>query len=122
VVQRNPLELGTAAVFTGLFVIISLVSTWVGAEFGQSGILALAAVVGISDIDPFVLNLAQGGVADLSPSVAAAAILVATASNNLLKAGYAAAFAGWRASLPAVTALAALAALTLLAAFLIGRS
>jgi uncharacterized membrane protein (DUF4010 family) len=120
-VQRNPLELGTAAVFTGLFIAISLVSSWVGTEFGQSGILALAAVVGISDIDPFVLNLAQGGVADLSPSVAAAAILVATASNNLLKATYAAVFAGWRASLPAVASLASLAALTLVAAILVGR-
>ena len=119
--QRNPLELGTAAIFTGLFVVISLVSTWVGAEFGRSGILALAAVVGVSDIDPFVLNLAQGGVADLSPSVAAAAILVATASNNLLKASYAAVFAGWRASLPAVVALGVLAALTVAAAFLVGR-
>jgi uncharacterized membrane protein (DUF4010 family) len=120
-VQRNPLELGTAAVFTGLFVVISLVSSWVGTEFGQSGILALAAVVGVSDIDPFVLNLAQGGVADLSPSVAATAILVATASNNLLKATYAAVFAGWRASLPAVVALGVLAALTVVAAFLVGR-
>ena len=120
-VQRNPLELGTAAIFTGLFIIISLVSTWVGAEFGRDGILALAAVVGVADIDPFVLNLAQGGVADLSLAIAAAAILVATASNNLLKATYAAAFAGWRTSLPAVTALAALAGLTVIAAFLVGR-
>ncbi|HKX08182.1 MAG TPA: DUF4010 domain-containing protein [Stellaceae bacterium] len=120
-VQRNPLELGTAAIFTGLFIIISLVSTWVGAEFGRDGILALAAVVGIADIDPFVLNLAQGGVADLSLTIAAAAILVATASNNLLKATYAAVFAGWRTSLPAVMALAALAALTLIASFLVGR-
>lgn len=119
-VQRNPLELGTAAIFTGLFIIISLVSTWVGAEFGRDGILALAAVVGVADIDPFVLNLAQGGVADLSLAIAAAAILVATASNNLLKATYSAAFAG-RTSVPAVTALAALAALTVIAAFLVGR-
>jgi len=119
--QRNPLELGTAGVFTGLFVVISLVSTWVGAEFGRSGIFALAAVVGIADIDPFVLNLAQGGVADLSSSVAAAAILVATASNNLLKASYALVFAGWRASLPAAAVLTVLAALTVAAALLIGR-
>jgi uncharacterized membrane protein (DUF4010 family) len=118
---RNPLELGTAVVFTALFIVISLVSTWVGAQFGRSGIYALAAVVGISDIDPFVLNLTQGGVADLSSSVASAAILIATASNNLLKASYAAAFAGWRASLPAVAALAALAALAIAAAFVVGR-
>ena len=119
--QRNPLELPTAAVFTMLFIVISLVSAWVGVEFGRSGILALAAVVGFADIDPFALNLAQGGVADLSASVAAMAILIATASNNLLKATYAAAFAGWRTSLPAVAALAALAALTVIAAFLVGR-
>jgi uncharacterized membrane protein (DUF4010 family) len=119
--QRNPLELGTAALFAVLFLIITLVSTWVGSEFGQSGIFVLAAVVGIADIDPFVLNLAQGGVVDLSPTVAAAAILVATASNNLLKATYAAAFAGWRISFPAVASLTSLAALTVVAAFLVGR-
>jgi hypothetical protein len=37
--------------------------------------------------------------------------LIATWSNNLLKAGYAAAFAGWRASAPSVAALALLALL-----------
>jgi uncharacterized membrane protein (DUF4010 family) len=77
-------------------------------------------VVGIADIDPFVLNLAQGGVADLSLGIAAAAILVATASNNLLKATYAVVFAGWHTSLPAVVSLAVLAALSVVAAFLIG--
>jgi uncharacterized membrane protein (DUF4010 family) len=119
--QRNPLELTTAAVFTILFIVISLISTWVGAEFGRSGILALAAVVGFADIDPFVLNLAQGGVADLSASVAAMAILIATASNNLLKACYAAGFAGLRVALPAVASLTALAMLTVVAALLVGR-
>jgi uncharacterized membrane protein (DUF4010 family) len=119
--QRNPLELGTAAVFAVLFLIITVVSTWVGTEFGSSGILILAAVVGIADVDPFVLNLAQGGVADLALNVAAAAILVSTASNDLLKASYAAVFAGWRTSLPAVASLASLAALTVVAAFLVGR-
>ena len=119
--QRNPLELGTAAIFAVLFLIITLVSTWVGSEFGKSGIFVLAAVVGVADIDPFVLNLAQGGVADLSVSVAAAAILVSTASNNLLKASYAAGFAGLRIAFPAVASLTTLAGLTLVAAFLVGR-
>jgi len=119
--QRNPLELGTAGVFTVLFIVISLVSAWVGAEFGRSGILALAAVVGFADIDPFVLNLAQGGVTDLSATVAAMAILIATASNNLLKASYAAGFAGFRIAFPAVASLSALAALTVVAAFLVNR-
>jgi uncharacterized membrane protein (DUF4010 family) len=118
--QRNPLELGTAAIFAALFLVITLVSTWVGSEFGRSGIFVLAAVVGIADIDPFVLNLAQGGVADLSASIAAAAILVSTASNNLLKACYAGGFAGLRIALPAVASLGILAVLTVAAAFLVG--
>ncbi len=119
--QRNPLELVTAAIFAVLFLIITLVSTWVGSEFGRSGILVLAALVGIADIDPFVLNLAQGGVADLSLSLAAAAILVSTASNNMLKASYAAGFAGFRIAFPALASLTTLAALTIAAAFLVGR-
>ena len=119
--QRNPLELGAAALFAVLFLIITLVSTWVGSDFGRSGIFVLAAVVGIADIDPFVLNLAQGGVADLSPTVAATAILVATASNNLLKASYAAVFAGWRIAFPAAAALAILAALAVVAALVVGH-
>ena len=47
--------------FALLFIITSLVSTAATAEFGATGIYSLAAIVGISDIDPFVLNLAQGG-------------------------------------------------------------
>lgn len=69
----------------------------------------LAAIVGVTDIDPFVLSLAQGVAAPLSAKGAAAAVLIATASNNLLKAGYTGAFAGARAALPAMGALLALA-------------
>jgi uncharacterized membrane protein (DUF4010 family) len=61
----NPLELGTAAIFALLFVAVSLATVLVKSQLGISGIYALAAVVGISDIDPFVLNLAQGGVAGM---------------------------------------------------------
>ena len=56
----NPLELGTAATFAVLFVVISIASAWATQRFGSAGIYALAAIVGVSDIDPFVLNLAQG--------------------------------------------------------------
>jgi len=59
--SENPLELGAAAIFAALFVLTSLLSTWVKTEFGLAGIYSLAAIVGVTDIDPFVLNLAQGG-------------------------------------------------------------
>lgn len=90
----NPLELTAAAIFAALFVVISLASGWVKAAFGQAGIDVLAVIVGMADIDPFVLSLAQGGVAGLTMTQIATAILIATASNNLLKAGYTVIFAG----------------------------
>jgi uncharacterized membrane protein (DUF4010 family) len=107
---RNPLELSAAAAFALLFVVISIASSWVKSRFGMTGIELLAAIVGFTDIDPFVLSVAQGVAAPLPVAGAAAAVLIATASNNLLKAGYAAAFAGLRASLPAAAALVLLAA------------
>ncbi len=109
-VPRNPLELSAAALFAVLFIVISIASSWVKSRFGETGIEMLAAIVGFTDIDPFVLSLAQGVAGPLPLSAAAAAVLIATASNNLLKAGYAVAFAGLRASLPAAGALLVLAA------------
>ena len=106
---RNPLELSAAALFAVLFVVISVVSSFVKSRFGEAGIDALAAIVGVTDIDPFVLSIAQGVAAPLPAAGAAAAVLIATASNNLLKAGYAAVFAGLRAALAAVAALVFLA-------------
>ena len=114
--SSNPLELGAAAIFAVLFVAMSVISTVVKSQFGISGIYALAAIVGISDIDPFVLNLVQGGVAGVEITGLAAAILIAASSNNILKAVYAAGFAG-RATAASAGALIALAVAGFAAAF-----
>jgi uncharacterized membrane protein (DUF4010 family) len=105
----NPLELGPAALFAALFILISVVTKWTTTEFGISGIYSLAAVVGITDIDPFVLNLAQGGTSGMPNSALAAAILIAASSNNVLKAVYAAFFAGGRATAGSAAVLVLLA-------------
>ena len=89
VAPANPLELVTAATFAVLFVVISIASAWATQRFGSAGIYALAAIVGVSDIDPFVLNLAQGDSAQITVRVGVGAILVAASSNNLIKAVYA---------------------------------
>jgi uncharacterized membrane protein (DUF4010 family) len=115
--NTNPLELGAAAIFAALFVAVSLLSAVAKSQFGTSGIYALAAIVGVSDIDPFVLNLAQGGVAGMSNAALAAAILIAASSNNILKAIYAAFFAGGRAAAASAGALIALAAAGFATAF-----
>jgi uncharacterized membrane protein (DUF4010 family) len=106
----NPLQLGPAALFAALFVAVSFLSNWAKTEFGASGIYALAAIVGVTDIDPFVLNLAQGGTAGMSDGALAAAILVAASSNNILKAAYAIFFGGGRATATSAIILVLLAA------------
>src|SRR6201987_1167970 len=107
--SANPLELGAAAIFALLFVAVSVITVLVKSQLGISGIYALAAIVGVSDIDPFVLNLAQGGVAGIENAALAAAILIAASSNNILKAVYAAGFAGGKATAASAAALVALA-------------
>ena len=112
----NPLQLTTALIFAGLFLAISLVTAWVESIFGQAGILTLAALVGASDIDPFVLNLAQGGAPDMGITALAAAVLIAASANNLAKAVYAIGFGGLAAAGRPAIALTVLALLGFAAA------
>jgi uncharacterized membrane protein (DUF4010 family) len=107
----NPLQIWTALVFAVLFVAVSMLATWAQNHLGRSGIFALAGVVGVTDIDPFVLSLAQGGVAGIGLTTAAAAIVIATSSNNLLKAVYTVVFSRGRSGAAPVVALGALAVL-----------
>ena len=64
---RNPLELGSATIFAALFILVSILAGWVQRRYGEVGIDVLAAVVGVTDIDPFVLNIAQGAASTVTP-------------------------------------------------------
>ncbi|HEX8805593.1 MAG TPA: DUF4010 domain-containing protein, partial [Candidatus Aquilonibacter sp.] len=118
---QNPLKLGTAVIFAVLLIAVSLVSKWVQAHLGAQGVLALAAVVGVTDIDPFVLSLAQGGAASIGIAMSAIAIVVAASSNNILKAAYTIAFSRSRASVIPAGILSALCVLGIVAAALMPR-
>ena len=117
----NPLRLGTALLFAVLMIVMSLLSHWVQAGAGAGGVMALAAVVGVTDIDPFVLSLAQGGAASIGLATAASAILIASSSNDVLKAIYTLAFARHRASFVPAAALGGLSLAGLLAAWILAR-
>jgi len=86
--NKNPLELKTAIVFGLLFVFFAIVTEYVMKTYGNSGVTSLAFIVGITDIDPFLLNLLQhqGGITE---TTVALAIINATNSNNILKMIYA---------------------------------
>ena len=86
--NKNPLEFKTALLFGVLFVLFAMITDFVMKVYGSGGVTSLAFVVGVTDIDPFLLNLLQhtGGI---SESTIALAIINATNSNNLLKMIYA---------------------------------
>ena len=117
----NPLQVVTALVFAGLLVAISAITAFVQAHLGRSGVLGLAAVVGVTDIDPFVLGLAQGGISKLGLATSALAIVVATSSNNVLKAVYTLAFSRRREAWVPAGALFAIAVLGVAIGYVLTR-
>ena len=94
----NPLQIPTAITFAVIFVVISVITELMRTAFGQTGVLVLAGLVGVTDIDPFVINIAQGGVPGLSATVLSATTLIAASSNNIAKAFYALSFGGFKFS------------------------
>lgn len=84
---KNPLELRTAAIFGLLFVVFALITDFVLKSYGSTGVTGLAFVVGVTDIDPFLLNLLQQK-DGIGQTTIVLAILNATNSNNLLKMIY----------------------------------
>lgn len=107
---HNPLEITAAFIFAALYILTSLAASWGRNAFGMAGVFPIAGIVGFTDIDPFVLSLAQGNATQLPLGDAASAIVVAASSNNVLKAVYAAIFGPRSASIGAGIALIALAA------------
>jgi uncharacterized membrane protein (DUF4010 family) len=91
--NRNPLELKAAFLFALVFVVILVLTNLAHQYLGRAGLYSLAAVMGVTDVDPFILGLAQSGPTASLLRVAAQAIVIAAASNNVTKAIYAYSFA-----------------------------
>ena len=111
---KNPLELRSAFVFAGIFVALLVVTRLVVEEFGTPGVLTLAALTGVTDVAPFVMGLTQTAGIGTPMGIAALAVVVATASNNLIKGIYAFAFADRPTGIRSLVALAGLALVGLL--------
>ena len=83
---QNPFEIRPAIGFALLFVILSVITGFVKSTVGNSGLLAVSAIVGVSDIDPFILSLVQGS--DGTLHIFTSAIILAMMSNTIAKAIY----------------------------------
>ena len=86
--DKNPLELGTAFVFAILFIVTMFITNFVVNNYGTTGLNILSFIIGMTDIDPFILALLTGKY-NIDAAAVASAMLIATGSNNILKAVYA---------------------------------
>jgi uncharacterized membrane protein (DUF4010 family) len=81
---ENPFELGPALLFAALFVLLTVATELVKSYAGTTGVLTLAAVVGVTDIDPFILSILQNPELGMVVS----AMLIAMMSNTMVKGIY----------------------------------
>lgn len=91
--DKNPLEFRAALIFTALFVTFSVITYEVLNRFGTPGLNLLSYLVGLTDIDPFLINLFQGKLAVPLQNIAIATFQ-AIISNNVMKMFYGCFFAG----------------------------
>jgi uncharacterized membrane protein (DUF4010 family) len=85
----NPLELRAAFFFGALFLAMLIATHLVVTYLGRAGVYSLALIMGCTDVDPFIMGVTQSAGSATASGVAAAAILIAAASNNLIKGIYA---------------------------------
>jgi uncharacterized membrane protein (DUF4010 family) len=110
---KNPLELLAAFLFAALFLAMLVATQLAVTYLGRAGVNTLAAIMGVTDVDPFIMGITQAA-GTLAPlKVAAAAVLIAAASNNLVKGIYAYGLADRKTGMQSLALLTVLATLGL---------
>ncbi|MBW4935987.1 MgtC/SapB family protein [Marinobacter sp. F4206] len=109
--NQNPLDLTSALLFGLLLMAILLLGEFLTGWLGNAGIYMLAASSGIADVDAITLSLTRMSTTNLDMHVAIVGIVIAAATNNLVKAGMALAIgtrqAGLLVGIPMVLSLVA---------------
>jgi uncharacterized membrane protein (DUF4010 family) len=110
---KNPLELRAAILFGALFLTMLIATHVVAVHLGNAGVYSLAAVMGLADVDPFIMGMTQSAGSITSLSVASGSIVIAAASNNVVKGLYAFTLSDRRTGVLSLFLLVSLAALGL---------
>jgi len=82
---KNPLGLGRAIQMAIAFQFVLLALAWMQETAGTPGVLATAAVLGLTDVDALTLSMTRLGADESLRHLAARAIGVGVLSNTLLK-------------------------------------
>jgi len=110
---RNPLELRAAFLFALLFLAMLVATRLVAVYLGKTGVYMLAAIMGVTDVDPFIMGMTQSAGKVTPVSAAATGILIAASSNNVVKGIYAYSLADRRTGVQSLCLLVALGVLGL---------
>ena len=115
---KNPFDLPSALQFALFIAFIILLSSLAARHFGSNGLLSLAALSGLADVDAITLALARPQDPPIDQAVATNGILLAAMVNTLIKsaiAGWTGGTAiGWRTLLANAGAIAAAGAVLLI--------
>lgn len=96
---KNPFNIGVALKF-GLFLAVILVlAEGMKVWFGDQGIYILSLLSGLMDVDAITLSLSRMALEDLGNQVATLGIVIAAATNTIVKGVIFAYFAGFKESL-----------------------
>ena len=120
--KSSPLELRTAVTFAAIFVIMLTATAAANRWLGHTGLIWLAGISGVADVDPFVLGLTQTLTSPAAMGVATLAVMIAASANNVVKGFYALALARRRGGGICLALLAGLAVVTMAAWWLMVHS
>jgi uncharacterized membrane protein (DUF4010 family) len=84
--QRNPLELGAAFQLAGIMGVFILAAQAIREWYGQTGLYGIAVLLGLVDIDAVTVSIGtMAGRGDVEGAIAVNALLIALATNTLVK-------------------------------------
>ena len=111
---KNPLEISAALLFALLFVAM-LVATHLAIEhLGATGVYTLATIMGVTDVDPFIMGITQATPILTPLQVGTSGILIAASSNNVVKGIYAFALSSRQTGIQSLCLLMGLAVIGLI--------
>ena len=84
---HNPFEIGSAIRFALLLTAIVFLVEAGRRYLGDAGVLVIAAISGLTDVDAITLSLSKAALRDLDAQTAVIGIGLAVISNSLVKAG-----------------------------------
>lgn len=105
----NPLGLGSSLQMAAAFQAVLFALAWIQENAGQTGLLASATILGLTDMDALTLSMTRYATDPAAVSMAAIAVGVGVLSNTALKAGLVLVLGAPRFRMRAGTGLAVLA-------------